>query len=489
MNSFKAATLFLVASIGALFVPQFSSAAPLTKGGLRKMAEEEEAASKPNIPLEQDLAMISVLQGYRSCPAERSTTIPFMITNIEGVHDGDQLRYSYHSDESPVAVYFLKDVTHCAGTTVPFRPYVIVGTKLGADDFKAEVQGYIEQNGLDTVLYNLHGFNVEPESAFLDYGKKFEMVYQEATRWLLIPVQWRTYWGANVASYRIDRQGNAIRAGKLLAANAEVFKSNFTTHMMVHSMGNYVYQIMATTLHEQEESDVFFDKTFLVAADARSDMFDDAFNPDAPRQSSESRQRRLDEYDSDSDQAFSSCSYDPLEQYESELVDTVPVEECKLNGGYAMTKLSNTVHVIWNSVDNALIGRETFVFYPLGKIRSTLGAHGDLAESNMNLQYFKDRVVFHPDVFDLGMTPNPVLNLLTHSYALELPIVKIYDPSLISECRETGCNTDSCGNYEVELNATDCGIFRGNSLACCFLGSTDGGDGVGSGDSFYGATK
>ena len=51
-----------------------------------------------------------------------------------------------------------------------------------------------------------------------------------------------------------------------------------------------------------------------------------AFNPDAPRQSNESSQRRLDEYDSDGDQAFSSCSYDPLEQYESEHVDTVPVE-------------------------------------------------------------------------------------------------------------------------------------------------------------------
>ena len=97
------------------------------------------------------------------------------------------------------------------------------------------------------------------------------------------------------------------------------------------------------------------------------------------------------------------------------------------------------------------------------------------------------QVVFHPDAFDTGILP--LVGDLSHNYNFELPIIKMYDPSLISECRETGCNTDSCGNYEVELNATDCGIFRGNSLACCFLGSTDGGDGVGSGDSFYGATK
>merc|ERR1719464_2331081 len=110
---------------------------------------------------------------------------------------------------------------------------------------------------------------------------------------------------------------------------------------MTHSMGNWAYQVMAMELDERGASEELFEKHFMVAADARRDMFRDEYNPDAPRtqeeKAKEEQQKRIslkDEYDSDGDHDISTCNY-PVSKSGAVSVTAgvgIPVEECKLNG-------------------------------------------------------------------------------------------------------------------------------------------------------------
>lgn len=409
---------------------------------------------------------------YEPCPADRASSIAFTMTNIEGVHDeqANQLRFGFYSTRSTEQVYFLKDVVHCAQT-----PYVITGTMLTADEFKAEIETYLLENGLEAVLYNIHGFNVAPQSAF-DLAETFKENYEDATKMLFIPVMWRNYWELQLPSYELDRVHHAIRDGKMFAAYADVFNANFTANMMCHSMGNYVFRVMAQELADTGASEVLFDKVFMVSADSRSDMFADAFNPDAPRTEEEYAHELLqkgislkDDWDSDGSEAIWNCRYNRTDLRVS--IDTnetsgIPVEECELNAGLDITKLSNHVHVLWNKWDEALSIREEAHLGASEEYRRALGKYGNLAESYMNLQYFKDRVTFH----DLsGLVA--MIGLGTHSYELELPAVKIYDPLLVDDCYQTTCGTeDRCDAPYAEVDEASCWFWRGVWQQCCFRG-------------------
>ena len=109
-------------------------------------------------------------------------------------------------------------------------------------------------------------------------------------------------------------------------------------------MGNWVFRNFAQGVATPE---VFFDQVFLVAADARSDMFADGFNPDAPR----TIQERIQEQEDGTvllkeDIPVWRCRYDNSEgglTLNAEMAAGIPEEECKLNGGLAITK---TVSII-----------------------------------------------------------------------------------------------------------------------------------------------
>ena len=155
--------------------------------------------------------------------------------------------YSWESEQSPVDIYFLTNVVYCRGPEEqdaaevvaevkagrdPFRG-TITGTMVSMEEFKQAVADYLAANGLDSVLYNMHGFNNGPGWAFNQYGVRFQTYYQDLTKWLLIPIMWRNPWEVGAASYFRCRRGPAVRGGKLLAANVDVFKAPYTTYMMV----------------------------------------------------------------------------------------------------------------------------------------------------------------------------------------------------------------------------------------------------------------
>ncbi|KAL7554473.1 hypothetical protein ACHAWF_018073 [Thalassiosira exigua] len=166
---------------------------------------------------------------YEPCPDGSATTIPFAMTDIEGAHDDEknQLRISTWSRRDIKALYFLKDVTFCDEVT-----YVITGTKLTAEQFKAEIKTYLEEKNLDAAMYFFHGFNNEPLHAFWLHGYRWKTYYEDLSRWLVIPYMIRTKWEDGVFSYYDSRDNTAIRAGKLLAHNTDIFETDYTNHMM-----------------------------------------------------------------------------------------------------------------------------------------------------------------------------------------------------------------------------------------------------------------
>merc|ERR1712176_255150 len=125
---------------------------------------------------------------------------------------------------------------------------------------------YIASNdAYDSVLYNIHGFNVDPENSFMGVHD-FMNGNGAGTKILGIPISWRNRWGATAASYEFDRNNSAPRAGRQLAAKFSAFDSSALTSIMCHSMGNYVFRVMAQNIEKPNNA---FNNAYMVAADAR----------------------------------------------------------------------------------------------------------------------------------------------------------------------------------------------------------------------------
>lgn len=400
-------------------------------------------------------------------------SIPFMITDFAGTHDGDQLILYDSSTGLPEDVYFLKDVVYCPETSD--SPYTVSGTKVTVEEFKAGVQQHLDENSLDSVFYVMHGVNTPPGGSTGSFviGEYWAQMFQDATRMLGIPITWYSCHDMILpVGYETSRNSMAIRAAKLFAHNAEVFRADYTASIMTHSQGNWVYRVMAQELAEMGNSEPFFENHYMSAADARSDMFADAFNPDAPssknhikvaadvRSDSDEKKRQQqsgvsleDDFSTDGMVDVSECAYDggPL----ISIGLPVPAEECRLNGGYDITKLANHVHVIWNADDLALLSRELFQTGAMTEFRQALGRHGDHAESYMNLKYFKDRVTFH------DLTDRVLSHMLSHAYFFEYPSTLVYDPLLTEDCHMMEDETSQCEYPYVNQMLT---------LKCCRYG-------------------
>lgn len=288
--------------------------------------------------------------------------LPFAVTNIAAKDIKDnKVEYNFHSSGYPGKLFFLKDVTLC-----DFRwyPYKIVGTKLSESEFKSHVKTYLNNNGYDHVLFNLHGFNVSPYWSFKDASD----YHTKQKDYLVIPIQWRTKWGVSFFSYEYDRNERAPLMGKQLAKSAGLFQADYKASIMCHSMGNYVFRVFAQNV---QQPSTMFHNFFSVAADARMDMFSSDFNPLA-----------------------SGTGYEGV-------LPTVPEEdlgpradELKRNGGYDISKLASNTHVIYNLGDHALHVRESFQLGWSDEIRKALGKFGDHSEQEMAAS-FDDKVKFH----------------------------------------------------------------------------------------------
>ena len=190
-----------------------------------------------------------------------------MVTNVELTADGSEHWFNWHSRMFANEYQFLKDVRYCpeAGWTLWWRVYRIYGTLVSADDFKEAVEAYIasSSNKHNSVLYQIHGFNVEPKTSFKGvYG--FTKNHGDDTNILGIPISWRNVWEAHALSYEYDRNELAPRAGRQLAAKFSAFSSSaFPTSIMCHSMGNYVFRVFAQNVGSPSH---VFDNLYMVAA-------------------------------------------------------------------------------------------------------------------------------------------------------------------------------------------------------------------------------
>lgn len=370
---------------------------------------------------ERNCAGYGITGTCRSSNCEKS--IPFMATNVEIQYDGQETFFNFYSDTFENEFNFFKEVQFCpdAGTGSAYRIY---GTKVSPQEFKAEVKKFLDSSqGLyDHVLYAVHGFQNDPKNSF-DQGYNFISKYAEnktnATNagYLPIPVCWRNKWGAYVVSYDYDRNNFAPVAGKALASGFDVFDSSYNASLVAHSQGNYVLRVMAQNFPDTIKPKQVFENIFMVAADARSDMFSTEFNPAAPKNNISDAivlhplaLAVTDGVGADNDL-----------DYEQVYLD-LPEDETKKNGGYAITLLTKHIHVLWNKYDKALAVRETFqipcLFCDKHEFRNALGKYGDRAEGMMELSYFKDNVTFH----DLSQT----IKGFGHGYAWEEAAVNIY---------------------------------------------------------------
>mmetsp|Transcript_25191 Transcript_25191/g.45397 ORF Transcript_25191/g.45397 Transcript_25191/m.45397 type:complete len:401 (+) Transcript_25191:143-1345(+) len=294
--------------------------------------------------------------------------IPFMMTNVELTEDGDEHYFGFHNTDTESETQFLKDVRYCpdAGR---FGAYRIYGEVVSLEDFKAAVEEEVSTNdAVDHVMYHFHGWRVDPESSFMQAHSFMEM-HEENTGYLWIPISWRTHWGSSRAFYDIDRNGNAIRAGETFGASVDVFKLSVPTSLMAHSMGNYVTRQVAQNTVDPE---IIFENIFMVSADARMDMFSPEFNPAAPKHMN--TQGKTDQ---------------------ANVYLDIPDEELRENGGYALTRIANHIHVLWNSNDPALDIRELFQIGFGENIRRALGKYGEEAEELTRTPYFQERVTYH----------------------------------------------------------------------------------------------
>jgi len=312
------------------------------------------------VSLQSGPRRLSKCKGYKK--------VPFAITNIPGKNRGPKLEYSYHSTGYSNRLYFLKDVELCEPR---WLPWVIKGTRLDHNGFQREVKTYMNRNKLKHVLYYLHGFSTAPKTPFkqiYDYNKKGIA--------LGIPIQWRNKWGQYATGYPHDRDTHAVIMGKQLARNFAAFKADYKQSIMCQSLGNWVFRVFALKVAKPEQ---VFDHAFMVAADVRSDLFSNDFNKKAPRTKHE---EELDEFNA-------------LVQQEHDTPDGWAKEEFEPDGGYAITKIAKMTHVVWNKWDSALKIREGTKL-PFGpRIKRALGRFGDQGKQWMQLEYFKQRVLFH----------------------------------------------------------------------------------------------
>jgi len=321
--------------------------------------------------------------------------IPFMMTNVELTAEGDEHYFGYHITRETDGFQFLKNVRYCPaywswGRWIPYRVY---GEVVSSDEFKSAVEEEVKSNpAIDHVLYNLHGVSVDPKGSFTgayDFDENFQ-----ATGYLVIPISWRSIWGTIIgAPYDFSRNGYAPPAGLELAAQFDVFKSSVPTSLMAHSMGNYVTRVFAQNLVNPE---IIFENLFMVAADARMDMFGTDFNPAAPRDA---------------------AAKDPAAVADTYL--EIPDSELRENGGYDITQIAGHVHVLWNSEDMALWIREVFQIGWGSNIRKALGKFGDQSEELTTLPYFQSRVTYH----DLSPFVGGVME---HNYQWEEKAVEVY---------------------------------------------------------------
>jgi len=309
--------------------------------------------------------------GDEACAGTK--TIPFMMTNVALTPHGDEYYFGEHSHGDSDEMRFLRNVRYCPDAGW-FNSYRIYGELVSAEEFKSAVEEEVNTNSaIDHVLYNIHGLTVDPESSF--NGAYDFQEQQGDTGYLVIPISWWNMWGGSIASfstYKIDRVNYAPPAGLHLAAAFDVFKSSVPTSLMAHSMGNWVTRAFAQST---ENPEVVFENLFMVAADARMDMFGTDYNPAAPQDM---------EAEGNTENA---AVY--LQTPEVELRD---------NGGYAITLIAGHVHVLWNVNDRALGAREMFQLSPLyehpDRVRKALGKYGDQSEELTTLPYFQERVTY-----------------------------------------------------------------------------------------------
>jgi len=303
-----------------------------------------------------------------ACTGEQR--IPFMMTNVELTAEGDEHYFGFHSGSGTDGFQFLKNVRYCpAHWSWGWNPYRVYGEVVSLDEFKNAVEEEINLNpALNHVLYNIHGVSTDPKGSFAG-SYNFDEFFQ-ATGYLVIPISWRSIWNTvGFAAYEISRNSYAPPAGLELAAQFDVFKSSVPTSLMAHSMGNYVTRMLAQNAVNLE---VVFENFFMVAADARMDMFGTEFNP-AARWDTAAK-------------GYAAAADAYLE---------IPDSELRENGGYAITQIAGHVHVVWNSGDNALLSRQIFQDGWGSNIRNALGKNGDQSEELTTLPYFKDRVTYH----------------------------------------------------------------------------------------------
>lgn len=359
-----------------------------------------------------------------------------MITNVALTKEGEEYYWGFHSDDEVNELHFLKNVRYCpdAGS---FDSYRIYGEPIGMDDFKLEVAEYLKTNAdkYDHVLYNLHGFNVDPEGSF--EGAEDFLSQHDDSKYLVIPINWRNYWGFQFPSYEVDRNGLAPSMGKLLAQNVDVFKSDYEASIMCHSMGNYVFRVFAQNI---EEPELLFSNMFSVAADARMDMFSTDFNPDAPTDTT---------FHDHHVEGFSDVLSEAREQVELQ----IPDDELRPNGGYAITLIAKAVHVIWNRGDHALAIRETFQIGWGEGMRKAIGKYGDEAEQLTTLKYFKERVHYH----DFSQIVEFIG--LEHSYQWLCPVVNIYKQ--YKECEHNCPEPEPCPPSSITKGMGEGMLLRG----------------------------
>jgi len=414
-----------------------------------------------------------------------------VITDIEGVKDeaNNLLMYNWESQQSPVDSYFLTNVVYCRGLEESDShmgvSYTITGTMVTMEEFKQAVADYLAANGLDAVLYNMHGYNNGPGWAFNEYGLRFQTYYQDLTKWLLIPIMWRNPWEADGGQYLSCRRGPALRGGKIFAASVDVFKAPYTTYMMTHSMGNYVYQVFATTLcgetcrlrrswepeygsgHGTGATEKIFEKHFMVAANVPDylGIFTRAYNPDAPRSQEEAEMNIM-------SSPHTSLARDmlPIKKDESTHVSLkddydpdgynwrgVPIEEYAPNAGYSITLMAEKVHVLWNSRDMipSFIPVEVFS-----------GIINGMTKDAMDLEYFERNVIFHDNMDSHGVIEN-------HSYQMEPASIKEYYPQLSYECEWTPCiGTDAPCELPAVQEATRTCLQVFTTNHCCVFSHT-----------------
>lgn len=337
-------------------------------------------------------------------------TLPFMVTNVALTDKGPEKWWDYHSEGKTTGFRFLKDVRFCE-EILGINEFDILGTEVTPEEFKELVNAMIvdEGNDYNHVLYAIHGFQNTPRVSF-DQGHDFLKKYTEDGKnngYLVIPINWRNLWGMGVGSYDFDRNDYAPPAGEQLAEKFDVFDAPYSTSVVAHSMGNYVFRVFAQNIVSRKK---VFQNVFMVAADARSDMFSNDFNPDAPRLPGEPN--------ADENSFAAGVLYTQ--------VDLKPAET-KLNGGLAITELTNRTRVVWNLNDDALRVRELFqipTVFPQGEylFRKALGKFGDKAKEVMELSYFKDRVTFHDWT---GNVEDGWIGT-AHGYAWEPCAVKLY---------------------------------------------------------------